>query len=80
MPETFIETYRKIVSEFFPGSNRYEYAGGVEIEVYPSDKTDDPNDSGEIWIAVNEKLRKRNYDTLCRDFGRILGKYSLALH
>lgn len=55
MPETFIETYRKIVSEFFPSSDRYEYAGGVEIEVYPSDKTDDPNYSGEIWIAVNEK-------------------------
>ncbi len=55
MPEAFIETYRKIVSEFFPGSDRYEYAGGVEIEVYPSDKTDDPNYAGEIWIAVNEK-------------------------
>ncbi len=55
MPETFIETYRKIVSEFFPSSDRYEYAGGVEMEVYPSDKTDDPNYYGEIWIAVNEK-------------------------
>ena len=55
MPDTFIETYRKIVSEFFPGSDRYEYAEGVEIEVYPSDKTDDPNYYGEIWIAVNEK-------------------------
>lgn len=55
MPDAFIETYRKIVSEFFPGSSRYEYAGGVEIEVYPSDKTDDPDYSGEIWIAVNEK-------------------------
>lgn len=55
MPETFIETYRKIVGEFFPGSNRYEYAQGVEIEVYPSDKTDDPNYYGEIWIAVREK-------------------------
>ena len=55
MPEIFIETYRRIVSEFFPSSDRYEYAGGVEFEVYPSDKTDDPNYSGEIWIAVNEK-------------------------
>ena len=55
MPEIFIETYRKIVSDFFPGSDRYEYAGGIEIEVYPSDKTDDPEYSGEIWIAVNEK-------------------------
>ena len=55
MPDTFIETYRRIVSEFFPSSERYEYAGGVEIEVYTSDRTDDPNYSGEIWIAVNEK-------------------------
>lgn len=55
MPETFIETYRKIVSEFFPSSDRYEYAEGVEIEVYPSEKTDDPAYHGEIWIAVNEK-------------------------
>lgn len=55
MPEAFIETYRRIVSEFFPGSDRYEYAEGVEIEVYPSDKTDDPNYYGEIWIAVKEK-------------------------
>ena len=55
MPDVFIETYRKIVSEFFPGSDRYGYAGGVEFEVYPSDKTDDPNYAGEIWIAVTEK-------------------------
>ena len=55
MPEVFIETYRKIVSEFFPGTDRYEYAGGIELEVYPSDNTDDPNYYGEIWIAVNEK-------------------------
>ena len=55
MPEAFIEMYRKIVSEFFPGSSRYEYAGGVEIEVYSSDRVDDPNYSGELWIAVKEK-------------------------
>ena len=55
MPEVFIETYRRIVSDFFPSSDRYEYAGGAEIEVYPSDKTDDPDYAGEIWIAVNEK-------------------------
>ena len=55
MPDVFIETYRKIVSEFFPCSDRYEYASGVEFEVYPSDNTNDPNYYGEIWIAVNEK-------------------------
>ena len=55
MPDVFIETYRRIVTEFFPGSNRYEYAAGVEMEVYPSDNTGDPDYAGEIWIAVNEK-------------------------
>ncbi len=54
MPETFIETYRKIVGEFFPTNDRYMYAGGIELEVYPSDDTSDPNYYGEIWIAVNE--------------------------
>ena len=55
MPDAFAETYYKIVSEFFPQSTRYEYAEGVELEVYPSEKTDDPNYTCEIWIAVNEK-------------------------
>lgn len=54
MPQAFIETYRQIVSEFFPTNDRYKYAGGVEMEVYPSDKTEDPNYYGEIWIAVKE--------------------------
>ena len=55
MPEAFVETYKKICSEFFPQSDKYEYAHGVELEVYPSDKVDDPNYTCEIWIAVNEK-------------------------
>ena len=55
MPDVFIETYRKIVSEFFPSNDRYKYAEGVEFEVYPSDKTDSLDYYGEIWIAVNEK-------------------------
>lgn len=55
MPDAFVKTYKQIVSEFFPQSERYEYAGGIELEVYPSDKTDDPNYTCEIWIAVNEK-------------------------
>lgn len=55
MPDAFAETYYKIVTEFFPQSTQYEYAKGMELEVYPSDKTDDPNYTCEIWIAVNEK-------------------------
>jgi len=55
MPEAFVETYKKICSEFFPQSDKYEYAHGVELEVYPSDKIDDPDYTCEIWIAVNEK-------------------------
>ncbi len=55
MPDAFVDTYRKICTEFFPQSDKYEYASGVELEVYPSDKTDDPDYTCEIWIAVNEK-------------------------
>lgn len=55
MPEAFEETYRKIVSEFFPQSGRYEYGQGIELEVYPSDRVSDPDYTCEIWIAVNEK-------------------------
>lgn len=55
MPKAFQETYGKIVSEFFPQSTRYEYAEGIELEVYPSEDVTNPNYSCEIWIAVNEK-------------------------
>lgn len=55
MPEAFEETYRKIVTEFFPQNEQYEYGQGVELEVYPSDQVDDPNYTCEIWIAVKEK-------------------------
>ena len=39
----------------FPQSSQYEYAEGVEFEVYPSADTTDPNYNCEIWVAVNEK-------------------------
>lgn len=55
MPDAFVDTYRKIVTEFFPQNSRYEYGQGIELEVYPSDEVDDPNYTCEIWIAVNEK-------------------------
>lgn len=55
MPDAFTETYRKIVMEFFPQNERYEYGQGIELEVYPSEKVNDPNYTCEIWIAVNEK-------------------------
>lgn len=55
MPDAFRETYGRIVSEFFPQSDRYEYANGIEMEVYPSDQMDDPNYTCEIWVAVKEK-------------------------
>ena len=55
MPDAFIETYNRIVTEFFPQSTQYEYAESVEVEVYPSADTSDPNYLCEIWIAVNEK-------------------------
>lgn len=55
MPDAFIETYHKIVTEFFPQSAQYEYAENVEFEVYSSQDVSDPNYQCEIWIAVNEK-------------------------
>ena len=55
MPDAFIETYHRIVTEFFPQSTQYEYAENVEFEVYESADTSDPNYRCEIWIAVNEK-------------------------
>lgn len=55
MPESFSDTYKKIVTEFFPQNPRYEYGQGVELEVYPSDDIDNPNYYCEIWIAVKEK-------------------------
>ena len=56
MPDAFIETYHRIVTEFFPQSTQYEYAENVEFEVYSSADTSDPNYQCEIWIAVNEKV------------------------
>ena len=53
MPEAFVETYAKICKEFFAQSG-YEYADGVEIEVYPSDDVGNPNYYCEIWVAVKQ--------------------------
>ncbi|KXK65279.1 hypothetical protein HMPREF3293_01868 [Christensenella minuta] len=36
-------------------SSQYEYAEGVEFEVYPSADTTDPNYYCENLLAVNEK-------------------------
>ena len=58
MPDAFTETYHRIVTEFFPQSTQYEYAENVEIEVYPSADTSNPNFTCEIWIAVKEKNNK----------------------
>lgn len=57
MPDAFIETYNRIVTEFFPQSSQYEYAENVEFEVYPSADTSNPNYQCEIWIAVKEKYK-----------------------
>lgn len=54
MPETFTRVYKQICSEFFPQSN-YEYAKGVELEVYPSADVLNPEYTCEIWVAVKEK-------------------------
>ncbi len=54
MPDAFKDTYKRICTEFFPQSN-YAYGSGVELEIYPSADTQDPNYYCEIWIAVKEK-------------------------
>ena len=56
MPDAFIETYHRVVTEFFPQSMQYEYAENVEFEVYSSADISDPDYKCEIWIAVNEKV------------------------
>ena len=58
MPDAFIETYHRVVTEFFPQSAQYEYAENVEFEVYSSANTQDPNYQCEIWIAVKEKVAR----------------------
>ena len=55
MPDSFQETYSKIVTEFFPQSTQYEYNCSTELEVYPSENTGDPDYTCEIWIGVAEK-------------------------
>jgi AraC family transcriptional regulator len=54
MPDAFKATYKRICTEFFPQSN-YEYGQGVELEVYPSADTQNPDYTCEIWISVREK-------------------------
>ena len=53
MPDAFQKTYQQICTEFFPQSG-YAYGNGVELEVYPSANTQDPNYTCEIWIAVKK--------------------------
>lgn len=55
MPDAFVETYHRIVTEFFPQSTRYAYAQNIEFEVYSSADTSNPNYQCEIWIAISEK-------------------------
>lgn len=55
MPDAFVDTYKKICTEFFPQSTTYEYGNGIELEVYPSTDVQNPDYSCEIWIAVTEK-------------------------
>ena len=58
MPDAFIDTYHRIVTEFFPQSAQYEYAENVEFEVYSSADVSKPDYQCEIWIAVKEKAKR----------------------
>ena len=63
MPEAFQNTYHKICTEFFP-QHSYVYGNGVELEVYPSARVQDPDYSCEIWIAVKEKQEGKTGEAL----------------
>lgn len=60
LPKSLQDVNRKIFSQWLPGSNEYEIASGVNIEMY-SDPADFPkgnqDDSyySEIWIPVRKK-------------------------
>lgn len=54
MPEAFTELWKKIYTEFFPAS-KYQPAGGLCVEVYPSADVSRSDFSCEIWISVEEK-------------------------
>lgn len=56
MPEAFKKTYIEINTDFFTTSD-YEYANGLELEVYPSANVKDPDYQCEIWIAVESKKK-----------------------
>ena len=55
MPYAFVETYKRIVTEFFPQNDKYEPAHGIELELYPSGDVGRKDYICEIWIAVTEK-------------------------
>lgn len=55
MPYAFTNTYKRICTEFFPQSDKYDYGSGVEFEVYPSEDISSKDYTCEIWIAVKEK-------------------------
>ena len=60
MPQAFQEAYRYICTEFFPVSS-YQPCG-VEIEAYPSDDTQNPDYTCELWIAVEKKVVSKIYE------------------
>ena len=51
LPDSFIKTYKKICTEFFPQSG-YDYGKSIEMEVYPSNDTQSSDYYFELWIAV----------------------------
>ncbi len=54
MPDAMQDTWKKIISEWFP-SNAYEHAGTPELEVYPPEDAYRPESYSEIWIPLKKK-------------------------
>lgn len=54
LPEAIQDVWKKIYSDFFPGST-YQHAMLPELEVYPDGDTTDENYCCEVWIPIIEK-------------------------
>lgn len=60
MPDAFVDTYKKICTEFFPQSTTYEYGNGIELEVIPPPMCKIPITAAKSGL----RLQKRNKNSL----------------
>jgi AraC family transcriptional regulator len=51
MPDAMQNTWKQIISEWFPSSH-YEHAGTPDLEVYTNGNPSNPDYYSEIWIPL----------------------------